>query len=247
MFTDVHSHVVPSDDDGARSLAEGLALCRTAALHGTSVLYATPHVWPGEGLTRERERRIRDAFAQMAPRTASFGLELRLGFELSPAPALLEDDPARYRLEALEAVLMEVPFTGSIRPALRLAEHIAAAGLVPVVAHPERSEQILDRPELVEELRDRGGVLQANATSLTGHHGRACTETGWLLLERGLIDLVASDGHRTSRPAVLDAAYQAVCARVGEPAARPLFDGSAFPRRQSRSVVGDGVDLPQRR
>ncbi len=247
MFVDVHSHVVPSGDDGVGSVEEGLSLCREAALRGTSVLYATPHVWPFEGLSAERERRVRDAFSEMAPAATAFGLELRLGFELSPAPALLAEDPERYRLGDLAAVLMEVPFTGPIRPAVRLAEHIARAGLVPVVAHPERSEQILDRPELVEELRERGCLLQANATSLTGYHGRTCAETGWLLVERGLIDLVGSDGHRPSRPPFLDAAYEAACARVGEEAARPLFVGSALPGRSTLSAVRDGVDLPQRR
>ena len=45
-FVDVHSHVVPSGDDGVQSVEEGLALCRAAAERGTAVLFATPHVWP---------------------------------------------------------------------------------------------------------------------------------------------------------------------------------------------------------
>ena len=54
MFVDVHSHVVPSGDDGARSIEEGLDLCRAAVAAGTSVLFATPHVWPMLPLTLER-------------------------------------------------------------------------------------------------------------------------------------------------------------------------------------------------
>ena len=57
-FVDCHSHVVPSGDDGAKTLAEGLRLCEIAAEAGTEVLYATPHVWPHLGLTRERVRQI---------------------------------------------------------------------------------------------------------------------------------------------------------------------------------------------
>ena len=228
MFVDIHSHVVPSGDDGAGSIEEGLLLCSEAALHGTSVLYATPHVWPMDGLSEERERRVRSAFAEMVPTAAALGLELRLGFELTPARRLLDENPERYRLEGLGAVLMEVPFSGPLGLALRLAEHIADHGLVPVVAHPERSDEILARPELAESFRERGCLLQANATSFVGYHGRACAEAGWLLVERGSIDLVASDGHRRSRPPFLDAAYDAACERVGEEAAQPLFDGSAL-------------------
>ena len=43
-IVDVHSHVVPTGDDGARTIEEGLKLCWDAAKHGTRVLYATPHV-----------------------------------------------------------------------------------------------------------------------------------------------------------------------------------------------------------
>ena len=228
MFVDIHSHVVPSGDDGVRSIEEGLALCREAARHGTTVLYATPHVWPMDGLTVERERRVRAAFTEMAPAAAAFGLDLRLGFELTPARALLDEAPERYHLDGMRAVLMEVPFSGPLGLAFRLAEHIADHGLVPIVAHPERSDEILERPELADALREHGCLLQANATSLVGYHGRACAEMGWLLVKQGSIDLVASDGHRLSRPPFLDAAYDAACKRVGEKAARPLFDGSAL-------------------
>ena len=146
MFWDVHSHVVPSGDDGARSLEEGIALCRAAADHGTSVLFATPHVWPSLTMTPDRAERVLEAHAELAAEAASFELDLRLGAELTPAPALLEDDLHRYRLGGLPAVLMELPFHGSLGLAEALAERIQAAGLIPVIAHPERSEAVVSDP-----------------------------------------------------------------------------------------------------
>src|SRR5829696_8644984 len=142
FFVDVHSHVVPSGDDGVKSREQGLELCARAARRGTGVLFATPHVWPTLPLTEEREAAVREAAAAMAPAAARAGLQLRLGFELTPTQALLDEDPRRYRLEGLEAVLMEVPFHGSLALSERLAEHIEAAGLMPVIAHPERSQDI---------------------------------------------------------------------------------------------------------
>jgi protein-tyrosine phosphatase len=135
-FVDVHSHVVPSGDDGVKSPEQGLELCRKAAQWGTRVLFATPHVWPTLTLTAEREAAVREAHADMASHAARAGLELRLGFELTPTPTLLQEDPRRYRLEGLDAVLMELPFHGSLKLSERLAEHIEAAGLTPVIAHP---------------------------------------------------------------------------------------------------------------
>jgi protein-tyrosine phosphatase len=218
--------VVPSGDDGAQSLEEGVALCRTASEHGTTVLFATPHIWPSLTLTREREERVREAHAELAEEATSFGLDLRLGFELTPAPALLDDDLDQYRLGELPAVLMELPFHGSLGLAEALGERIQGSGLVPVIAHPERSEAVVEEPGLAAGLRDRGWLLQMNATSVLGYHGAAIELTAWRLLAEGLIDLFGSDGHRTSRPATLDDAYRLVEARVGE-GARKLFDGSA--------------------
>jgi protein-tyrosine phosphatase len=242
LFVDVHSHVVPSGDDGVKSQEQGLELCRRAAQRGTGVLFATPHVWPSLPLTAEREAAVREAHAEMAPAAARAGLELRLGFELTPTPALLGEDPRRYRLEGLEAVLMELPFHGSLKLSERLAEHIEAAGLTPVIAHPERSQDVLETPSLAAGLRERGWLFQLNGSSLLGHHGPAIEATAWELVDRGLADLVGSDGHRNTRPAFLADAYRTVRLRVGE-RADALFDGRAL---GFELAARDRVDLAQR-
>jgi protein-tyrosine phosphatase len=223
-FVDCHTHVVPSGDDGAATVEDGVALCRSAAEHGTAVLFATPHIWPYFTLSPEREAEIREAFERMrvlAP------LDLRLGFELTPARPLLDDDPHRYALGGTDRVLMEVPFTGPPDLVFALAEHVESAGLRPVIAHPERTESVLDNPLVAEELAARGWTLQVNATSLTGRHGPEIEALGWSLVERGVASVVASDGHRTTRPAHLDEACQLARERVGD-AAISLFDGSAL-------------------
>jgi len=231
-FVDCHSHVVPSGDDGAATIHDGLALCRSAAQHGTALLFATPHIWPYFTLSDEREAEIRAAFERMRPHA---GLELRLGFELTPAPALLEEDPRRYVLEGTDCVLMEVPFTGPPDLLYALADHVEAAGLRPVIAHPERTEAVLGDPEIATDLAAQGWILQVNATSLVGRHGPEPEELGWSLLEQGHGRLVASDGHRTTRPAHLDEAYALAEQRLGE-RAHSLFDGSALGVTQSRTA-----------
>jgi protein-tyrosine phosphatase len=223
-FVDCHSHVVPSDDDGAQTLAEGLELCRLAAAGGTEVLFATPHVWPQLTLSADRERAVRRAFAWLRERAP---LELRLGFELTPAPPLLTEDPSRYLLEGTRLVLVEVPFSGSAEGLIDLVEHIESEGLVPLVAHPERTEAVRQRPALAHELAERW-PLQVNSTSLLGRHGPEASALAWQLVEAGDVTIVASDGHRLTRPARLDEAYELARTRVGEQAARPLFDGSAL-------------------
>jgi protein-tyrosine phosphatase len=223
-FVDIHSHVVPSGDDGVQSVSEGLALGHDAFRHGTRLLYATPHVSPALALTPERERRIRRAFREMRDRLP---LELRLGFELTPMPSLLDEDPWRYALEETDCVLVEIPFTGSADLFLEVGEWIERAGLTPVVAHPERTEAALGDPVLAGRLADRGWVLQVNATSLLGRHGPEIEREGWRLVDDRIVGLVASDGHRAARPMLLDGAYELARARVGETRALRLFDATA--------------------
>ena len=125
-------------------------------------------------------------------------------------------------------MLIEVPFVGGTDVLVACAEHIEAAGLVPLIAHPERTEAALDDPHLVDALADRGWLLQVNATSLLGRHGHEAERIGWGMLASGAASLVASDGHRETRPPQLDAAYALAVEHLGPERARPLFDGSAL-------------------
>jgi protein-tyrosine phosphatase len=241
-FVDLHSHVVPSGDDGAATVEVGIELCEDAAAHGTTVLYATPHVWPHLPLTEEREQEARAAFDRMKPRVP---LELRLGYELTPTRELLDEDPARYALDGTAAVLVEIPFVGPADLVFALVDHMEDTGLRAVIAHPERTEAVLLNRGVADELAERGCLLQVNATSLLGYHGETPAAVAWQLIDDGLVSIVASDGHRSARPARLDGAYKAVRARVGEEVAS-LFDGTALALRTAafqaevRPVVSDG-------
>ena len=223
-FVDCHAHAVPSGDDGVQSLEEARWLCHDAAEHETRVLFATPHVWPALTLTDERERAVRASFEELR-RDAP--LEFRLGFELTPARPLLGEDLGRYALEGTDAVLIEVPFSGPPDLLLAVLERIEEQGLRPVIAHPERAEAAQDERGLLDLLAAPGRLLQVNATSLLGRHGDAAFELGWNLVEDGRAALVASDGHRATRPARLDEAYALAVERVGEEVIA-LFDGTAL-------------------
>jgi protein-tyrosine phosphatase len=223
-FVDVHSHVCPAGDDGAKTVEQGRELCRSAARQGTRILFATPHVWPHLVLDIERERAVRDAFARLAPQA---GLDLRLGFELTPATRLLDDDLRRYELHGTGAVLIELPFAGPADLFFRVSERAQEQGLRVIAAHPERTACVIGEPELAAEIAARGWLVQVNGSSLTGWDGPEIEQLGWQFVGDGTASLVASDGHRPTRPPHLDEAHERAVERFG-PGVSRLFDGSAL-------------------
>ena len=185
-FVDVHSHVVPSFDDGARSVEEGIELCGLAAAAGTGILFATPHVhahWDSYPWTPRRAGEYQDAFPRVRDGAAELGVDLRRGAELYAS----EVDAAtveRFVLEGTEAVLVELPgFWVELDPHVELelleraCARVEAAGLVPVLAHPERSHAIAEEPGRAEPFVERGALLCLNGPSLWGGHGATAERT----------------------------------------------------------------------
>lgn len=239
-IVDVHSHLVPTGDDGSRTVEDAVRLCRQAAAHGTRVLYATPHVhqaWDSYPLTPARRELYERSFPLVRRACATFGLDLRRGFELYPGAVPPAEDIADYALDGSGGCLIEFPgsWTGEPEPLRAVwedAERAERAGLLPVLAHPERCAEVAASPARVRAFRERGWLLALNAMSLDGRHGPTSRETAWALLDAGDADLVASDAHSDTRPPELDWAYELVADRYGPRRARPLFDGSALERPQ---------------
>jgi protein-tyrosine phosphatase len=230
-FVDIHSHMVPSGDDGVRSVDEAVELVAEAGRRGTAVQYATPHAMNRHPVTPERRRRVAEAREQIRSRLDG-AVDFRIGWEISPEPWVLEADPTALRMEGMEACLLELPlphtFPENLDLVIACAEHIESAGLVPILGHPERCDLIFGELGWVTRLRRRGWLTQVNASSLMGRHGREVSAAAWALVETDRADLVGSDGHRANRPPWLDAAFAAVSARIGEQRAAPLFTGAAL-------------------
>lgn len=235
-FVDVHAHVVPSGDDGAATVDEGVALCRVALETGTRVLFATPHAhapWDSYPWSPVREALFERSFVEQRERVAGWGLDLRRGREMYPSEALLVE-PETVRLEGTEAVLVEFPgfwvrADDVLGVTFAACERIEASGLTPVLAHPERCRPIAEDPTRAVAFAERGWPLCLNSTSLTEEPPRVPYETALQLLDLDAVSLVASDAHGAHRLPRLDLALEVVSRLVGRDAALPLFDGSAVP------------------
>ena len=199
---DVHSHILPGLDDGAKTVDEFLAMARAAAAGGTRVMLATPHrrdVTEDFSITY-----LGELFAEMVDEldARGVGLTLALGMENHLDADLPE---ALSRGEALTMngaryALVELPFFGHpgwVEPALA---DIQESGVTPVLAHPERIEMLQRDPDLLRAFVERGMLTQVTAGSVTGLWGDEVKRLTHDLLGRGLVHVLASDTHAPDGP-----------------------------------------------
>jgi protein-tyrosine phosphatase len=243
-FVDIHSHVIPSADDGARDREEGLELCRRAAAQGTRLLYGTPHAQTASNwhpLTEERYQHALANYKLMKDNCARFGLELRLGFELT-AGGILIGTVRDYLLEGTSAVLVELPgpwlsCPDALGQTQAQASEIRAAGFEVILAHPERCAEVQGEPALLLPFIAEGALVCFNADSFLGGHDAAAEQCAWHLLDLGVGDFVASDAHSLGRPSRLRVAFEAIAARYGSRRALGLVDGSRLSRLPTRAAA----------
>jgi protein-tyrosine phosphatase len=218
---DIHSHLLPGIDDGPRTWEDSLALCRRVAEHGVTMSIATPHLI--DGVYNNTRSRLTGLVRELSDRL------LQAGIPLEVLPGAEVDFSSRHVLEVTDelprigdggAVLIEMP-VAVVPP--RIAQtlfQVRARGLIPILAHPERNEELQRRPHLAREWVRAGAALQLDAESLLGvwgRHARACAES---VLRAGYYHARASDAHSVERrPPRLNEALERV---------RTLVEGDAM-------------------
>jgi protein-tyrosine phosphatase len=200
---DIHNHVIPGVDDGARDAAEAVAALRRLADAGATAVLTTPHFDGSLTLDPARQRARLDAldrgWATLMAAPDLPELELYRGVEIMldvPDPRPTDE---RVRIAGGPFVLVEFPHMTIPPGATRPLETLRAADLIPVLAHPERyhggGPSREDLVAAAHRWRSAGAYLHVNGPSLVGRYGDAPRNRAVALLEAGLIDYLGSDYH----------------------------------------------------
>ncbi len=224
---DLHSHILPDVDDGAPDWDSSLAMMAMAAQGGTSILVATPHsheYWRGEVPARDTILRL---VAEANERAAQAGLALTVlpGQECRDDPDLADDlrRGTWLTLGDSKTVLLEFPFTVWPPHADSLVFELQVAGYTVLLAHPERYTAVVENPNLIFDLVEKGVLAQVTSTAVIGRFGPKTQETARLLLDHGLAHVLASDAHTTrGRNPDMAEAHANLQEWYGEEAARRL-------------------------
>jgi protein-tyrosine phosphatase len=194
---DLHTHVLPGIDDGARTPDDSLDMARAFVSDGVTAIAATPHVredYPtsADVMLRAVERLRQALDEEGIPLTVHSGAELAVEW----LPRLGELELRRLTLAGGgRYLLVETPYHGWPATIVEGLLRVRRAGCTPVLAHPERNAVVQDSPSVLAPLVQGGTLVQVTAASLDGRLGRSSRDTARRLLEAGLAHLVASDAH----------------------------------------------------
>lgn len=224
---DLHCHILPGIDDGAKDMESALAMARMAVADGIRVLACTPHVYPG--MFENDTRGIRGAIEALQARLDEEKIALRLviGADAHVTPEL----PRRLKegtvpsLDGTRYFLLEPPHHVAPPRFDEYVFNLLAAGWVPVITHPERLSWIEAHYEMFAGLVSQGAWMQVTSGSLTGRFGDAARYWGERMVDEGLVHILATDAHSLrGRPPLLTEGAEAASRYVGREEARNLVE-----------------------
>ena len=236
---DLHTHILPGIDDGVQTEDEAVDLARMAYEDGIRTIVATPHC--KEGFFYNQREDILEGVATLRNRLESEGVDIKLlpGAEVHLCPDLPErvkDGRAPTLADNGVTLLLELSLSQYPVDLENLIFQLQLAGLVVLLAHPERIRFFQEDISRYESVVRLGAWGQLTSGSIEGRFGKTAQSFSEEILDRGLVHVLASDAHNTrGRPPGLAESVRICAGRVGEERAlamvvdapRQLLEGRA--------------------
>ncbi len=226
---DLHCHILPGLDDGAKNLEEAVEMAKIAEDEGIERIVATPHLFRGDfmcedlGIIEEKRKELSRALE-----TNDIHVELLTGAEVHIAHNLMEEIRNSRDLLVINRssyMFVEFPSRHVFSGVKELFFELMSEGLIPIIAHPERNSVFVRNPSFLYELVRMGSLSQANSGSLSGIYGREAEQAVFRFLEMNLIHFIGSDGHSPNTLAPkLSAARERAERIIGKEGAKALVE-----------------------
>lgn len=195
---DIHSHILPGLDDGAKTVQDSIDMANKAVSEGIHTIIATPHHRNGKYDNLKSDilplvSELNETFAQ-----ENINLNVLPGQECRIFGEILEDYEKGEILtlnKDSQYLFIEFPSSSVPRYAERLLYDIQVKGLTPVIVHPERNAELIERPDKLYKLVKNGAATQVTASSLTGYFGKNIQKFSQQMIQANLTHFIASDAH----------------------------------------------------
>lgn len=194
---DIHCHILPDIDDGAKDEIQAIEMAKEAVNSGIKTVIATPH---HKNRTYDNEKSFIIKQVELLNemfKESNIPLDVLPGQEVRIFGELIHDFEKGeiQTLNDSKYLLLELPSDHMPQYTENLIFDIQRAGLTPIIAHPERNRDIYADPNLLHGLVSRGALAQLTAGSLTGVFGKEIKKVSLQMIEHNLIHFIASDAH----------------------------------------------------
>ncbi|MCF6180270.1 MAG: hypothetical protein L3J63_12910 [Geopsychrobacter sp.] len=221
---DLHCHILFGVDDGPQQLEDSLALAKALVADGITRVVTTSHILEPPLSTATIQQGI--AFLEKEFADQSIALELIPGGEIHYTVSL--EEMRTHTINGGRYLLLEFPHGSLPSSAGELIFSLRTAGLIPIIAHPERNGSLLRDPGLLEPLLEQGALAQLTAASLAGDFGSPARQCARFMLKKGMAHFIATDSHGADwRPPRMSAGIKEATKLLGKEAVNKLvFDNA---------------------
>ncbi len=240
---DLHCHILPGMDDGPATTEEALAMCRAAAADGIRTIVATPHFkpgthqWTGDDLSRAVE------LLNSELRSRGIPVGILPAAEVAVFPELLSVLARERFLTINNSIYFLLEFRPYAVPAAWEAflQSFLDAGMVPIIAHPERNAWFMSHPGALMSAVRRGVMVQITAAGITGGLGPEVRAFSVRLLSHDMVHIIASDAHSPDlRPPLLADAVSLAADLIGTEKAHAMVTTTP-----AAVIAGRRIHLPE--
>lgn len=238
---DLHCHMLPGVDDGAKDLPFALDMARAAVDEGISHILLTPHHMDGDYTNHKKDVLARVSTFQeeitMAriPLTVFPGQEVHLTGELLKA---IDQDDILYMDEGGRYLLLELPHSGVPEYTENIIFELRTRGIIPVIAHPERNHGFQKNTDKLYDIIQMGCLTQLTSSSYLGIFGKNVEKLTSQIIDSGMGFVFASDAHNfKGRRFVMKEAFEKLMKEKG------LNVSQKFNRNAKAIINGEEIKL----
>lgn len=195
---DMHSHVIPTIDDGSRSVQETYNMINEAKEAGFTDIMLTSHFLLNNYEPSIEELILWKNKLQEILDNNNIGITLHSGMEIYISDNLetLIKEKRVLTLNGSKYILIELPLSTTVNYLDYILYYLESISIKPIIAHPERYKCVQDNPDIVQNYINRGALLQCNYASILELYGKNAKKTVKTLLKRNQVHFLGSDCHR---------------------------------------------------
>ena len=205
---DIHTHILHNCDDGSNSLELSIKQITNMIDKGVTDIVLTPHYM--NSYVQTDAKIINKQYKEIVKATSDLNINLHKGGEIFLNPGMEEKISKKLCIADTSYILVETNM-GEFTPDIyEILFGLVRNGYKPILAHPERYNYIMNKPEIAEDFLHRNVYLQINAGSILGLYGNKIAKTAWYLVDNGFAHFIASDNHCKIDEYLLPAALEAI-------------------------------------